>query len=86
MKSGVFPFERFLQEYDVWELHPLDQGGLSEPEQQELLDSIETHADNGISLKIRRGRELVGLLNVPSSDGGWSVTASTNLVREVTSV
>jgi hypothetical protein len=27
MKTGVFPFERFLKKYDVWEFHPLDQGG-----------------------------------------------------------
>ena len=27
MKTGVFPFERYLREYDVWEFHPLDQGG-----------------------------------------------------------
>ena len=27
MKTGVFPFERFFKEYDVWDFHPLDQGG-----------------------------------------------------------
>ena len=27
MKYGVFPFDRLLKEYDVWEFHPLDQGG-----------------------------------------------------------
>ena len=27
MKTGVFPFERFLREYDTWDFHPLDQGG-----------------------------------------------------------
>lgn len=27
MQTGVFPFDRYLKEYDVWEFHPLDQGG-----------------------------------------------------------
>jgi hypothetical protein len=27
MKHGVFPFDRFLKDYDVWEFHPMDQGG-----------------------------------------------------------
>jgi hypothetical protein len=27
MKTGIFPFETFLDEYDVWEYHPMDQGG-----------------------------------------------------------
>jgi hypothetical protein len=27
MKHGVFPFDRFLKEYDVWQFHPMDQGG-----------------------------------------------------------
>ena len=27
MKHGVFPFNRFLKKYDVWEFHPMDQGG-----------------------------------------------------------
>ena len=27
MRTGIFPFERYLKDYDVWEFHPLDQGG-----------------------------------------------------------
>ena len=27
MRTGVFPFERFLKQYNVWDFHPLDQGG-----------------------------------------------------------
>ena len=27
MKHGVFPFDEFLKEYDVWVFHPMDQGG-----------------------------------------------------------
>jgi len=27
MRTGIFPFDRFLKDHDVWEFHPLDQGG-----------------------------------------------------------
>ncbi len=27
MNTGIFPFERFLKQYNVWEFHPMDQGG-----------------------------------------------------------